>query len=297
VNPAARSRLQLVGAAALFSTGGAAIKACALPALQVAGLRSALAALTLLALMPAARGRWTWRAGLVAAAQAATFIFFVSSNKLTTAASTIFIQSTYPVFIVLLGPWLLGEPVRRRDVLFLAAAALGLALFFFGTDAPARTAPRPLLGNVMAVGSSVALAAMLLGLRWLAKDPAKNGAPATAVAMGHAFAFLLCLPWAWRGPISPADLAIVGYMGLFQNGLAHLLLVAAIPHVRVLEAALTLYVEPALSPLWAFIVHGERPGVPSLAGGLLILTATAAWNAAALREGSRSGTGVAAPSA
>jgi drug/metabolite transporter (DMT)-like permease len=115
--------------------------------------------------------------------------------------------------------------------------------------------------------------------------------------MGHAFAFLLCLPWAWRGPISPADLAIVGYMGLFQNGLAHLLLVAAIPHVRVLEAALTLYVEPALSPLWAFIVHGERPGVPSLAGGLLILTATAAWNAAALREGSRSGTGVAAPSA
>jgi len=34
-----------------------------------------------------------------------------------------------------------------------------------------------------------------------------------------------------------------------------------------------LLVEPALSPIWAWLVHGERPGRWSLAGGALILGA------------------------
>ena len=288
---AARSRLQLVGAAALFSTAGAAIKSSALAGLQIAGLRSALAALVLVALLPEARRRWTWQAGLVAAAQATTFILFVSSNKLTTAASTVFIQATYPAWIVLLGPRLLGEPVSRRDLYLLAAAALGLALFLGGTEAPARTAPRPVLGNVLAVGSGLSLALMTIGLRWLARSSSAIGTPATAMVMGHALAFMLCLPWIVGSPIAPRDAAIVAYLGVFQNGLAHVLLAAAIPQVAALEASLILYVEPALAPLWAFLVHGERPGAFSLAGGILILAATAVWNAAALRPRSRPGAG------
>ena len=39
-------RLQVLGAAFLFSTGGAAIKACSLGAWQVASLRSGIAAQT-----------------------------------------------------------------------------------------------------------------------------------------------------------------------------------------------------------------------------------------------------------
>jgi drug/metabolite transporter (DMT)-like permease len=287
VTDAARSRLQLVGAAALFSTAGAAIKSSALTGLQIAGLRSALAALVLVVLLPEARRRWTWQAGLVAAAQATTFILFVSSNKLTAAASTVFIQATYPAWIVLLGPRLLGEPVRRRDLYLLAAAALGLALFLAGTEAPARTAPQPLLGNVLAVGSGMTLALMTIGLRWLARSASAIGTPATAMVMGHALAFMLCLPWIVGSPVAPGDAAIVAYLGVFQNGLAHVLLAAAIPQVAALEASLILYVEPALAPLWAFLVHGERPGPFSLAGGILILAATAVWNAAGLRSRSR----------
>jgi drug/metabolite transporter (DMT)-like permease len=217
-------------------------------------------------------------------AQAATFILFVSANKLTTAASAVFIQATYPVCLVLLGPWLLHERVRRRDLLVLAASAAGLGLFFLGAEPPARTAPRPVLGNLLAVGSGLSLALMLIGLRWLARDPARNGAPAAAVTIGHLLAVAACTPWALRLPVAPRDLALVGYMGVFQSGLAHVLLAAAIPHVPALAAALILYVEPGLSLFWAFLVHGERPGPLAIAGGLLILAATAAWNAAALRD-------------
>ena len=51
----ARARLAVLGAALLFSTGGAAIKGTTLSGLQVAGLRSAVAAVVLLLALPAAR--------------------------------------------------------------------------------------------------------------------------------------------------------------------------------------------------------------------------------------------------
>ena len=45
--------------------------------------------------------------------------------------------------------------------------------------------------------------------------------------------------------------------------------------VPAFEASLLLLLEPVLNPVWAWLVHGERPGAWSLAGGALILAATA----------------------
>ena len=55
MSPASVSRLQILTAALLFSTGGAAIKAVSLDAWQVAGFRSGIAALALLLFLPRAR--------------------------------------------------------------------------------------------------------------------------------------------------------------------------------------------------------------------------------------------------
>ena len=66
-----RSRLLVLAAAVLFSTGGAAIKATSLTAWQVASLRSGIAALAILAMLRGARrvpDRSTWLVGAVYAA-------------------------------------------------------------------------------------------------------------------------------------------------------------------------------------------------------------------------------------
>src|SRR5580765_7755214 len=114
-----RSRLAIFGAAILFSTGGAAIKATHLTGWQVASFRSMVAAGAVLLMLPASRRGFGKVSGLVAAFYAATMILFVLANKLTTAASTIFLQATAPIYLVLLGPWLLKEPIRRREVVFM----------------------------------------------------------------------------------------------------------------------------------------------------------------------------------
>ena len=81
------SRLEVLAAAALFSSGGAVIKAIHLAGWQVACFRSAVAALALFVLMREVRRRPSLRVLGVGLAYAATLILFVLSNKLTTSAS------------------------------------------------------------------------------------------------------------------------------------------------------------------------------------------------------------------
>lgn len=266
--------IKLIAAAALFSTGGAAVKATTLSAWQVAGFRSGVAALVLLLLLPAARRGWTWRVALVGVAYAATLTLFVAANKLTTAANTIFLQATAPLYILLLGPFLLREAIRRTDLLFMSVVGAGLLLFFVGSEPPVATAPDPVRGNILAALSGLCWALTVVGLRWLESRPDGGSALAT-VGFGNVIAFVACLPGAL--PVreaTTADWLTIGYLGVFQIGVAYLLVTTAIRFVPALEASLILLVEPALNPVWAWLLHDERPSRWAFAGGALILGAT-----------------------
>jgi drug/metabolite transporter (DMT)-like permease len=270
-------RFQILAAAVLFSTGGAAVKATTLSAWQVACFRSGVAALVLLLFMPAWRRLRRPRSLLVGAAYAVTMICFVLGNKLTTAANTIFLQATAPVYLLLLGPLLLRERVRRQDLALTAAIAAGMALLFLGTGDPSATAPNPLAGNLVGVLLGISWALTILGLRWLGRggeNEARDAAGAAVVA-GNLIAFLVCLPLAL--PVREAvsqDWLVVFFLGAFQIGLAYVCLTRGVRGVTALEASLLLLLEPVLNPVWAWLAHGERPGGWSLAGCGIILAAT-----------------------
>ena len=271
-------RLQVLTTAVLFSTGGAAIKWCSLTGWQVACVRSGVAALTVLALVPAARRRFTFATFGIGAVYAATMILFVTANKLTTSASAIFLQAAAPLYILLLGPWLLREPVRRQDLFFMAALALGLCLFFVEADPAGANATNPPLGNILAAASGLCWSATVVGLRWAARggssDGGQDGAAMPVVLAGNVIAFGVCLPAAI--PFSgsgPGDWIVVTYLGVFQIGIAYSLLATGIRHVPALDASLLLMLEPVLNPVWAWIIHGERPGAWSAAGGAVLLAA------------------------
>ncbi len=269
--------LKLVGAAALFSTGGAAIKSCDFTSWQVAGLRSAVAAVAFLAMVPAARRLPSQRECWVGVSYAITLVLFVLANKLTTAANTIFLQSTAPLYVLLLGPWFLKERIRPRDLLFLLAMALGLALFFLDVEPPRGTAPDPVRGNLLALASGVGWATTVVGLRWLAPNSPDSSAGVGAVVSGNVMACLLCLPFAL--PLAAgtfADWSVIAYLGVFQIALAYVLVTSALRDVQAFEASVLLLVEPVMNPVWAWIVHGETPGRWALVGGAVILASTIA---------------------
>jgi drug/metabolite transporter (DMT)-like permease len=283
-HPPVRSvdRLMILVSALLFSTGGAAVKMVTLSAWQVASLRSGVAAAALLVILPEARRGWNRKTWIVGTAYATTMITFVLANKLTTAANAVFLQSVAPLYLLLLGPILLHEPIRRHQLVFMAALAGGMSMIFAGAQQVSATAPDPLRGNLIGIVTGIAWACTLLGLRWLGGISEKNStaspAAARAVVCGNLIAFLATVPLAV--PVSGAtrtDWLTIAFLGIFQIAIAYVILIRGIRRVGALEASLLILLEPVLSPLWAWIIHGERPSELALLGGAVIIAATATY--------------------
>ncbi len=309
--------LQAVVAGILFSTGGAAVKATELDAWQVAGTRSVVAAAVLLLAIPAAR-RWAggpgaaggggvsawWRSQArrrallltlgTGCCYCLTLVLFVHANKRTTAAETIFLQSTAPLFVLLLAPILLRERPGARQLLFVPLFGAGLVMAFFGGADAVATAPDPRTGNVLATFCGLAYGLTLIGLRAAGRPPAAvltagtsgevssagDGAGVrapgiAAAACGNVIVCFACLPvMAPLRSVDPGDLLIVASLGLFQVAFAYVLVTRA---ARVLQApilALLLLLEPALSPFWAMWFHGEQPHLLTWLGGGIVVLAT-----------------------
>ena len=270
---------RVIGAAVLFSTGGAAIKTVTLSGMQVASIRSGIAAAALLLWL---RGRVDRSPKVLAVGlvYAATLVLFVTSTKLTTAANAIFLQSTAPLYIAVLAPLLLGERFRTRDLALLAAAGVGLGLCVGAGTASSATAPDPATGNLLGILCSLSWAFTLLGLRWVEMN--QRGGGISSVVAGNVIAFLLGVPLLIPSPsVSVMDATALLYLGVVQIGLAYVLLTGAVGRLSTLHVSLLLLIEPVLNPLWTWIVRGENPGIAPLIGGAIIVTAAGvqiAWD-------------------
>ena len=90
---------------------------------------------------------------LAAGASIATQFLFITSTKLTTAANSIFLQYTAPIYVVLLAYWLLREKPSRTDWAAMGIILLGLLLFFCD-----QLSTEGFYGNILAVISGVTAA-------------------------------------------------------------------------------------------------------------------------------------------
>lgn len=246
---------------------------------QVAWSRSFVAALAVALLLPEARRDWTWRKAFVGLFYALCLTSFVLATKNTTSANAIFLQSTAPLYLVIAGPWILGERTRWVDWASLAMIAAGMVLIFWQSDVAQRLAPDPALGNALGVLSGLMWACTVCGLRWLGRvrEGGEGSSSMAPILLGNliaiAFTTPFLLPWT---VVSAGDATAILYLGVFQVALAYWLLTRAVSKLPALETSLLVMLEPALNPVWTWLLHGERPRATALVGGALILVATLA---------------------
>jgi drug/metabolite transporter (DMT)-like permease len=260
--------LLVAGAALLWSTGGLGIKAIADPALTVACCRSGVAALTLLALFRPRRPHLTPAFALTVVSYAACLTTFVVATKWTTAANAIFLQYSGVVWILLLSPLVLAEPLRARDAIAIGLALAGMALFLAGHLDPGARA-----GDAVALVSGVLYAALVMSLRH------QRGAPAEAATIyGNVLLTLALLPVVARGPLpSWGSAAVLLFLGSIQIAGANVLFLRGLKSVTATQASLVGMIEPIANPVWVFLVLGERPGLPAALGAVIVLGAIA-WH-------------------
>lgn len=261
-------------AAALWSTAGAALKLSTLNAWQLAAGRSLVAAVALWLLLPSARRRLTRPMAWVSLAYASTVVLFVLANKATTSANAIFLQDTAPLWVLLLGPALLGEKPTRGELTAIPLFLVGLGLFFLDQLSPGQQ-----VGNLIALASGVAFAFNIMGLRKLVHD--RQG----VLVWGNLLAFAIALPFCIGGPTpTPTDVGLVLFLGVFQLALGYAAFAKGLTHTPAVEASLLVLLEPVLNPIWAWLFAGERPGPWAITGGAIILVATVWRTVAATRR-------------
>lgn len=246
-----------------WSLGGVLIKSIEWHPLAIAGARSAIASIMLWAWLRRPKFTWTLNQLGIAAAYAATVSLMVVATQMTTAANAIFLQYTAPIYVALLGPALLGEPVRRADWACVGLAFVGVALFFQD-----QFSIKGAWGNVAALGSGLSFATMVIFLR-----REREGSPLSALLLGNIATALIGLPWGFAGPLRSEDWLPLIALGVVQLGLPYILYGIAIVRVTALEAILIPMLEPILNPIWVAVVQREVPGWWSISGASLVLLA------------------------
>lgn len=246
----------------LWSMAGVLIKSIPWPPLAIAGLRSGLAALTMLVYLKKPCFTWSKYQIGAAIAYAATVTLFVLANKLTTAGNAILLQYTAPVYVALMSYSILGERSTKVDWLSIVIMLTGLALFFLDDLTTAGY-----LGNIYAIIAGIAFAFFTVFLR-----KQKNASPGESILLGNLLTLLIGLPAittsvSWD--IQPWIFTFI--LGIFQLGIPYILFSIAIKHVSALDAIIYPTIEPIINPVLVYLLIGEALGPWAVWGGLLVL--------------------------
>jgi len=142
----------------------------------------------------------------------------------------------------------------------------GMALFFMGDIGGGSMA-----GNLAAIAAGVTFAAYFVFMRMQ-----KDGSPLESNLLAHAITAIVGFVVALFMPTPQFSLkaaAAIGALGVFQIGLAAVLLSWGIKRVNAIQGSIIAGLEPVFNPLWVFLALGERPGPNALAGGAVIIAA------------------------
>lgn len=263
-----RALLLLALTAAMWSMGGLLIKSISLHPLAIASFRSLIAAPVLWMACNRKpqflnnRVQWIGAICLVG-----TVMLFVASTKLTTAANSILLQYTAPLYVALLSGPILRERINKWDWVSLAAIFCGMVLFFFD-----KMSADHLFGNILAAISGISYGGIVICLRLQ-----KGKSTIETLLLGHLLTAACGLPFLLMGPVPTHDDVIrILILGIFQLGIPYAIYAIAIPHVTALESTLVTMIEPVLNPLWVALFLGEMPTGNALIGGIVVLLAVLA---------------------
>jgi drug/metabolite transporter (DMT)-like permease len=271
-------RLCVLAAAVMWSTNGLFVKSTVFDDWPVDERGTLLAFWRALfagsLLLPAVRKpRWDPRLVPMALSFTLMNVTFLQSMTLTTAANAIWLQSTAPLWVFLVGLIayrMVREPRDLAPVLCgLAGAAIIVTFELRANDAESATGRSHDMGVLLGLTSGIFYAGVVVFMRRL-RD---HGGP-FLVAVNHLAAAALLAPYCiYVGQsVSQHQWPVLMAFGFFQMGLPYLLFARGLREISGQEGAGIALVEPVLTPLWVYLgPSGEAPAPWTVVGGALIL--------------------------
>lgn len=256
--------------AVLYSIGGLCIKLIPWHGMSVNGGRTAIAlvviGLYLLATKHKPRmNRWVF---LGAVCVCGTNTLYTVANKLTTAANTIVLQFTAPIFVILLSLLFWRKRPQKLDMVVCAITLLGVICFFVES-----LEAGGMLGNALALLSGLTYAVVFL------LNDLPDSDPISSVFWGDVCSALLGLPFLLRETeFTPTALTSLVILGVFQVALAYILICQGLKTTPAVTASLISGIEPVLNPILVAVFYHEMIGPLSLVGAVIVLAAVIIYN-------------------
>ncbi|MGW5396376.1 DMT family transporter [Streptomyces sp. NPDC003952] len=243
--------------------------AVALPVLVVAGWRR------LRALRPAqVRG-----AGVLGVILAGIFLLETYGVVHTSATNAGLIISLTMIFTPIAESRIRGTALPRP---FMAAAGLSVTGVLLLTQGAGFTAPS--LGDLLMLGAALARTVHVLAMSRMKSVRGADSMSLTTLQLGGAvavFALLSCAPgtgaapWAAAAAFDVSDWLWLVYLSVFCTLFAFFTQMWAVRRTSPSRVSLLLGTEPVWAAVFGIVLAGDRPGLPGLAGALLVLAGTA----------------------
>ncbi len=275
INPS----LALFLCAILWSTSGILIKLTDWNAFAISGVRSFIGALTMIVALKrfpqffirnsdgSINKKQTADRIIAMVVYAATMTLFVFANKMTTSANAILLQYTSVLYVIILGPFLLGEKNSLIDII--ASFGILAGMFMLVSDGFSLESFNSvsMTGNILALLSGVCF-----GLTTIFMRRQKDGRPEDSMTLAHILTFLVAIP----SILSPSvpntqSIFVLIILGVFQIGIPSILYSLGITRITAISVAIITMLEPVMNPVWVFLFYGEVPTSNTILGGVVIL--------------------------
>ena len=269
-------------AAVLYSLGGLCIKL--IPdwsGLALNAGRNGIALVVYVIFFAATRhrprfNRWIF---LGACCVCTTNVLFAVANKMTTAANSIVLEYTAPIFVILLSAIFLRRRPDRLDLAACAVVFLGVLCFFLESLGGGH-----LSGDLLALLSGVTYG----GVFMLNEVP--NGDPISSVFWSAVMSTLIGLPQMVQQPrLEGTALVSMLVLGVFQVGLAFVFLTVGLKTTPSITASLVTGIEPVLNPVLVAVFYHEYMGVFSVIGACIVIVGVVGYNVLKEKQQARIG--------
>ena len=259
-------------AAVLYSIGGLCIKVIPWSGLSINSGRNIVALMVIGGYLLAVKhrpkfNRWVALGSLCVCG---TNMLFTVANKMTTAANTIVLQFTAPIFVILLSAIFWRKKPGRLDLGACAVVLLGVLCFFVDS-----LEAGDMLGNLLS-GLSYAGVFLLQDL--------PDADPISSVFWGDIVSVVTGLPFLLQETeFTPTALTSLVILGAFQVGLAYILLTIGLRTTPAVTACLVSGIEPVLNPILVAVFYHETIGPLSLVGAVIVVGSVVGYNVLKLR--------------
>ena len=275
-----RGTLYVFLAAVLYSIGGLCIKVIPWNGIAINGGRTAIALVVIGAYLlwrrhPLRLNRWVVVGAL---SVFGTNVLYAVANKLTTAANTIVLQFTAPIFVIIFTILFWKKRPARLDMCA-CAVVFGGVLFFFVDSLEMGGG----LGNFLALLSGVAYAGVFL------MNDMPDSDALSSVFWGEVLSAVTGLPFLLQETEFPptAILSLV-VLGVFQVALAYILLAIGLKTTPPVMASLVSGIEPVLNPILVAVFYQEYMGPFALVGAAVVIVGVVGYNVIQARQTAKS---------